>query len=78
MVRTPRFHHQGPEFDPWSGNYDPTSHAVWQKRSISKQANNNNNNNKKQGLDQAQQDLVIDCMQMMIRRCGLNHRVCSL
>ena len=29
MGRIPYFHFQGPRFDPWWGNYDPTSHGTW-------------------------------------------------
>ena len=31
MVSTPRFHHRGHEFNPWSRNKDPTCSAVRQK-----------------------------------------------
>ena len=31
VVSTPRFHCRGHEFDPWSGNQDPTCSAGWQK-----------------------------------------------
>ena len=32
MVRTLRFHCQGPGFNPWSGNQDPTSQTVRPKK----------------------------------------------
>ena len=31
MVRTSHSRCQGPRFDPWSGNEDPTSHKTWLK-----------------------------------------------
>ena len=40
MVRTQHFHCRGPEFNPWSsGNYDPTSHVVQQKKRKEKKKN---------------------------------------
>ena len=32
MVRTPHFHGQGCGFNPWSGNWDPASHALQPKK----------------------------------------------
>ena len=32
MVRAPCFHCRGHGFDPCSGNWVPTSHAVWPKK----------------------------------------------
>ena len=37
VVRTLHFHYRGHEFDPWSGNKDPTSLRVWQNEQINKQ-----------------------------------------
>ena len=34
MVRTLCFHCRGPGFNPWSGNQDSASHAVWAKKKI--------------------------------------------
>ena len=32
VVRTPPSHCRGPRFNPWSGNWDPTSHEAWPKK----------------------------------------------
>ena len=32
VVKSPCLHCRRQEFDPWSGNYDPTCHAVWPKK----------------------------------------------
>ena len=34
VVIIPGFHCQRPEFEPWSGNQDPTSCMTWQKKNV--------------------------------------------